>query len=436
MTFLSLFLFTLILIIVNAFFVTAEFALLRVRLPRLEVLFKNEAWGSKSLQKVLNKLSFYIITSQTGITFTTMAIGFVTLPAVSSFFMSLFDLSNSSKFIAFLISLFSFILVTFLFTVFSDIIPKIISISYVEELALYIAPFLVVISWIFAPISFLSRRLVILVLKPFGLIDGMDVYSRVYSEDELKLIVAESQEKGEIDESEEILINRVLDFTDTRVNEIFTPRYEIVAFDIKTPVDEIIAKAKETGYSRFPVYEETLDNVKGFIHVKDILVEDHENPDFNLESVIRPVFTIHEAMKLHVLLRKMQQDRSQVAIAIDEYGNVEGLVTLEDILEAIVGPIDDEFDVKSVEYVKRLGKNHYEVLGHIGLDEFNKAFSSNLEASDGVTIAGFLLEHLESIPKVGAILIHEAENTILEFVITKMDGNRVEKAEVTIKWKF
>ena len=227
-------------------------------------------------------------------------------------------------------------------------------------------------------------------------------------------------------------MNRVFDFTETKVNEIFTPRFEIVAFEKKVPVDEIIEKARETGFSRFPIYENKLDEIIGFVHVKDILIGDYKSPDFNIMNILRNVLVIHEAMRLDLLLEKMQREKSQVAVVVDEYGSIEGFVTIEDILEEIVGPIDDEFDLDSDELIEKIGRNEFLVDGRLELDVFNQTFQSNLESEDALTIAGYIIESLESVPEENASFQITNEKMEIIFEIRKMDGNRVENALVVI----
>ena len=380
----------------------------------------------------MKSLNYHITSSQIGISMTTLGVGFIT---VGYFYTQLIASLGDAFFIRLLAVVLTFTLVGLFHSVFGEIIPKILAYQNVENIALKIAPVLYYINFALYPFTKGYRLIAGFLLKVMGISQLNKVYSRVYTEDELKLIIAQSQEEGEIDESEEILINRVLDFTDTRVNAIFTPRYEIVAFEKNTPVHEIIEKAKETGYSRFPIFDEKLDQIMGFVHVKDLLIAEHDNPEFSIDTVMRRVFIIHEAMRLDLLLKKMQKDRSQVAIVVDEYGSVEGLVTIEDILEAIVGPIDDEFDIRSVELVKKAGRNDFIVDGRVTLDVFNQAFQCELIADDSVTIAGFILEHLESVPEEGSRVVHSGKYADFEFIVEKMDGNRVDRAKVVLKRK-
>ncbi len=168
------------------------------------------------------------------------------------------------------------------------------------------------------------------------------------------------------------------------------------------------------------------------MHVKDILIGDYKSPDFNIMNILRNVLVIHEAMRLDLLLEKMQREKSQVAVVVDEYGSIEGFVTIEDILEEIVGPIDDEFDLDSDELIEKIGRNEFLVDGRLELDVFNQTFQSNLESEDAVTIAGYIIESLESVPEENASFQITNEKMEIIFEIRKMDGNRVENALVVI----
>ncbi|MHA2252093.1 MAG: hemolysin family protein [Candidatus Kariarchaeaceae archaeon] len=425
---LSILVFIIILIIINGLFVVAEFSLLRVPKTRIEKLIESSEFGSKKLEIISNNLNVYITSLQIGITMTTLALGVLGEPFFTDIFKSLFEtleLNLSNNRLRILSFIFGFFTIVSLHTIFGEIGPRTITIQRIERMALISAVPAYWITKLISPFSNLFRRSAIIFLKILRVPTVQEVYKEVYSEDELKLIIAQSKEEGEIDATEQMMINRIFDFTDTTVREIITPRYEIIAFPVDTDVDEIIHQAKTTGFSRFPIYEEKLDQIIGFIHIKDVILT-HNEPDFSLRSILREAIIIHEGMRLDTLLKKMQIKRSQVALAIDEYGSVEGLVTIEDLLEEIVGEIDDEFDEESISLIKRAKDKSYAVDGRITLDHFNAALNVSLEAEDSVTLAGFILEHLDALP---------TENSTFfvgdcEFTVIKMDGNRIEEVQV------
>jgi CBS domain containing-hemolysin-like protein len=390
---LSVLLLITLLVILNGFFVSAEFAFLRLTKTRLQAIQEKKSWGAEKLQLIMKNVNHYITSLQIGITVTTLGLGAIG----ASFFADLvetgldgFGLSEQTQnVISFLIG---FLIVISILIIFGELAPKMITSRRIEKTALQ---------------------------------QVQKVYKAVYSEDELKRIIKESKEEGEIDETEQMLINRIFDFTDTIVKEIVTPRFEIVAFPLETDIEEIMAKAKETGYSRFPIYEDKLDSIIGFVHIKDVILE-YRDPGFTLRNILREAIIIHEGMRLDTLLRKMQIKRSQVAIVIDEYGSVEGLVTIEDLLEEIVGEIDDEFDVEPTELISRGGDKSHLIDAKVSIDHFNETLDASIKSSDSVTIAGFILEQLENLPEEGSSF--ESENW--KFVVVKMDGNRIEQVRV------
>ncbi|MDH5401890.1 MAG: hemolysin family protein [Candidatus Heimdallarchaeota archaeon] len=433
LTILTYILATILLILINGFFVTAEFSLLRVRKNRLEPYYEKNTWGVKKLEKILDDLNFYITSAQIGITASTITMGIIIYPVLYNSLLSVLGFIKIGGLVMGLSIFFSFIIIVTSQTVLAEITPKIIAFESIEPIAIFVAPFHYYISILFKPLTILMRGLAFMVLRLIRFKSIKEVYVRVYSEDELKMLIAQSQKEGEIEESDVILMNQVFEFSDKTVNEIFTPRYEIVAFDWNTSVDTIISQAKSTGYSRFPLFDGNLDKIKGFIHIKDILVSEYQEPSFKIKDIIRSVSIIHEEMRLYDLLRKLQKEKLQVAVVVDEYGAVEGIVTIEDLIEAIVGPIDDEFDINSVDLLTKITPNKYLVDGRMNLDIFNRVFSCKLTAEDSVTIGGFILEHLETIPEEGTSFVHEGKKNKMIFTVNKMEGNRIEQAEIHLK---
>jgi CBS domain containing-hemolysin-like protein len=423
---LSVLLLIILLVIFNGFFVSAEFAFLRLTKTRLQVIQEKKSWGAEKLQLIMKNVNHYITSLQIGITVTTLGLGAIG----ASFFADLvetgldgFDLSEQTQNgISFLIG---FLIVISILIIFGELAPKMITSRRIEKTALLTAIPTYWYARLLNPVTRFYSNSAIVFLKLFQVQQVQKVYKAVYSEDELKRIIKESKEEGEIDETEQMLINRIFDFTDTTVKEIITPRFEIVAFPVETDIEKIMTKAKETGYSRFPIYEDKLDSIIGFVHIKDVILE-YRDPGFTLRNILREAIIIHEGMRLDTLLRKMQIKRSQVAIVIDEYGSVEGLVTIEDLLEEIVGEIDDEFDVEPSELISRGGDKSHLIDAKVSIDYFNETLDASIKSSDSVTLAGFILEQLENLPEEGSSF--ELENW--KFVVEKMDGNRIEQVRV------
>ncbi len=421
------FILIIILVVINGLFVTAEFSLRRFPKTRIKKIVENKKWGSKKLEQIMDNLNLYLTSLQVVITGNTLALGIIGETFFSDIFRNILKRIDeiSDNQIRLISVVLGFITILTIYTIFGQIAPKAIAIQKIEFMARITAIPTYWVTKIMSPIVIFFRITTNLILNLFRIKTVQEAYTEVYSEDELKLIIAQSKEEGEIDATEHRMINRIFDFTDTTVKEIVTPRFKIVGFPIETSADEILEKAKETGFSRFPVYGENLDHIKGFIHIKDVFLA-RNDANFALDGIIREVIIIHEGMRLDVLLKKMQIKRSQVAITIDEYGSVEGLVTIEDLLEEIVGEIDDEFDEESKSLIKKVKGETFLVNARIALDQFNKFLKASFKASDSVTLAGYLLEQLDKLPQEGSSFILEE----CEFTIEKMDGNRIESIRV------
>lgn len=420
----------LIFTILNGFFVTAEFSLLRIPKTMIATFKGNGGRREAKLDSIFQDFNLYISSVQIGISLTSLLLGWlgvgVFIELTRDVFSSLGVYQIVIQVIGFLVGLF---IVLTIHSILGEIAPKMLSIQNIESIALNIAYPVYYFTKLMKPISIFHRRTAYYLLKTFRLNPQRVAYTEVFSEDELKFIIAQSKDEGEIDETEHEMIERVLDFTDTTVKSILTPRYRIISFPIIVTAEEIIHKAKETGYSRFPIYNTKLDEIRGFIHIKDIITADINKEDFSISEIMREVVIVHEGMMLDVLLRKMQKRRSQLAIIVDEYGSVEGLATIEDVIEEIVGEIDDEFDEETTNLIKLIAEDTYLINADISLDEFNESFEVDLNIDEAVTLAGFILEHLDELPTEGSELAYNE----CEFKVMEMDGNRISKIQLMIK---
>lgn len=415
--------------VLNGFFVTAEFSLLRIPKAKLANFKGNGGRREQKLDSIFQDFNLYISSVQIGVSLTSIILGWLGIDLfveLSKDALSSFGLIDPViRIIGFLVGV---LIVLSLHSILGEIAPKMVSIQNVENVALNIAIPTYYFAQLMKPISIFYRKTAYYLLKTSGLNPKNIVYTEVFSEDELKYIIAQSKDEGEIDQTEHEMIERVLDFTDTTVKAILTPRYKIVAFPTTVTVSEITQKAKETGYSRFPIYESKLDEIKGFIHIKDIITADAEKSVFSISEIIRKAVIVHEGMMLDVLLRKMQKRRSQLAIIVDEYGAVEGLATIEDVIEEIVGEIDDEFDELTTNLIELVEDNTYTINADISLDQFNESFNVDLIIDEAITLAGFMIEHLDELPTEGMVLMYNN----CEFKVLEMDGNRISKIQFVL----
>ena len=320
------------------------------------------------------------------------------------------------------------VMVTFLVLVFGEISPKILAREYAEETALALTPFVRALIFILTPLTFIFNGLKIFLKKVFGKKDGPE-----FSEDELLTIVEEAEAGGVIGEEQGELIENAIEFNDIEAIDILTPRVDIVAVERGTPVSEIKKVFKESGLSRLPVYEDDLDDIIGVINQKD-LYNNNVKTIKDTEKIIKPVAYVAETLKAAVLLKKMQAKRTHIAIVVDEYGGTTGLVTLEDIIEEIVGDIYDEHDTVTSRDVRPAGDDVYMVAGGANLEDFFEMFDEEIEA-DATTINGWVMIELDRLPKVGDEFDYESKHKLFHVKVTKADARRALMTRITVKDK-
>ncbi|MBR2539674.1 MAG: HlyC/CorC family transporter [Mogibacterium sp.] len=309
------------------------------------------------------------------------------------------------------------VMVTILVLVLGEISPKIIAREYSEEVALFLAPFVKALIIIMTPLTFIFMGLKVLLKKMFGKNDEPE-----FSEDELLTIVEEAEAGGAIGEEQSELIANAIEFNDVEAIDILTPRVDIVAIEKGTPVAEIKQIFRESGLSRIPVYEDDLDNIIGVLNQKDFYNNNVRNIK-DVEKIIKPVAYVAETLKAAVLLRKMQLKKTHIAIVVDEYGGTTGLVTLEDIIEEIVGDIYDEHDAVVSKDVRPAGPDTYLVSGGANLEDFFEMFDEEIEI-DANTVNGWAMIQLDHIPKEGDTFDYESRHKIFHVRITKADTRR------------
>ena len=315
------------------------------------------------------------------------------------------------------------IMVTVLVLVLGEISPKIIAREYAEEIALFLTPFVRALIFILTPLTFIFNGLKIFLKKVFGKNDEPE-----FSEDELLTIVEEAEAGGAIGEEQSELISNAIEF-----NDILTPRVDIVAVERGTPVAEIKDVFRKSGLSRLPVYEDDLDNIIGVINQKD-LYNNNVKTIKDTEKIIKPVAYVAETLKAAVLLKRMQAKRTHIAIVVDEYGGTTGLVTLEDIIEEIVGDIYDEHDTVTSRDVRPAGDNIYMVAGGANLEDFFDIFDEEIEAN-ATTVNGWVMIELDRLPKVGDEFEYESRHKLFHVKVTKADSRRALMTRITVKDK-
>ena len=320
------------------------------------------------------------------------------------------------------------VMVTLLVLIFGEISPKILAREYAEEIALFLTPFVRALIFILTPLTFIFNGLKVLLKKAFGKNDEPE-----FSEDELLTIVEEAEAGGAIGEEQSELIANAIEFNDIEAIDILTPRVDIVAVERGTPVAEIKEVFKASGLSRLPVYEDDLDNIIGVINLKD-LYNNNVRSIKDTEKIIKPVAYVAETLKAAVLLRRMQLKRTHIAIVVDEYGGTTGLVTLEDIIEEIVGDIYDEHDAVTSRDVRPAGNDTYMVAGGANLEDFFDMFDEEIEA-DATTVNGWVMIELDRLPKVDDEFDYESRHKLFHVRITKADSRRALMTRISVKDK-
>jgi putative hemolysin len=252
-----------------------------------------------------------------------------------------------------------------------------------------------------------------------------------HTEEDIRIFVAQAQRTGEIEEEEREMLYKVFDFADKEASDVMVPRPEVVALSIELPVEECLQAAMEAPYTRYPVYRESLDNVVGILHIRDLFREANRVGGFDqvdVETLLRPPHVVPETKDLAALLREFRRTKEHMAVVVDEYGAMEGIVTLEDLLEEIVGEIEDEFDLPD-ESVERLADDRIRIDGTFSIDDFNEEFDVELPVEDYHTMAGFVFGLLGRAPVPGDEIDHDR----LHFTIVEIEGTRIERLEIEFR---
>ncbi|AEH49167.1 hemolysin family protein [Parageobacillus thermoglucosidasius] len=416
-----------LLIACTAFFVASEFAIVKVRSSRIDQLVNEGNKRAIAAKKVISNLDGYLSANQLGITMTSLGLGWLGEPTVERILMPLFERIHLSESLSHVLSfVIAFSTITFLHVVVGELAPKTFAIHKAEAITLFTAQPLILFYKTMYPFIWTLNNSARLVTKMFGLQPAAE-HEIAHSEEELRLILSESYKSGEINQSEYRYVNNIFRFDDRVAKEIMVPRKEIVALDINRSVKENLEIIKEEKYTRYPVIDGDKDHVLGLINVKEVFTDLVTNPsaEKQMKDYIRPIIQVIESIAIHDLLVKMQKERIHMAILVDEYGGTSGLVTVEDILEEIVGEIQDEFDVDEIPLIQKVDETRTIVDGKVLISEVNDLFGLSIDDDDVDTIGGWILTKHYDI-KVGDSV--EIDNYL--FTVKEMDGHHVKTLEV------
>ena len=420
------------LVFMNGFFVAAEFSFVGARRTRIAQLANEGNAGARATQSALEHLDRYIAATQLGITLASLGLGWIGEPAIAHLFEPLFERFLPED-VAITVGrsvsvVIAFSLVTMLHIVLGELAPKSIALQRPEEVAIIVARPTIVFHNIFNPVIRLMNGIGNAVVRLLGF-EPASEHSAVHSPEELEMLVHSSREAGLLQESEEVLLRRVFDFSDISVVEIMQPRVEVDAVDIEMTLPELLQHIAAQHHSRYPVYREQLDNVVGVINVKDVFdllvrqpeLRDGDGAGFDMQTLLRTPIYVPETISVDKLLEEMRRQKSHLAIVIDEYGGMAGLATMEDILEELVGEVNDEFDVESPGVVEETDPNLVD--GLTSLTDVIERFGHPGGEIDSTTIGGYVAERLERIPVQGDSLPFGDYDLYVE----EMDGMRVAK---------
>jgi CBS domain containing-hemolysin-like protein len=407
-----------VLIAFTAFFVASEFAIVKIRSTRIDQLIAEGNKNAVVAKKIISNLDEYLSACQLGITITGLGLGWVGESTVEALLHPVFEKINISPYIVNLLSFgIAFAAITFLHVVVGELAPKTLAIQKAEAITLLTARPLALFYKIMFPFIWALNGSSRIIIRLFGLKPASE-HELAHSEEELRFILSESYKSGEINQSEYKYVNNIFTFDDRIAKEIMVPRTEIVALDKNKTIKENLEIIKEEKFTRYPVIDGDKDNVIGLINIKEVFTELATNGNLDteksIEEFVRPIIKVIESIPIHDLLVKMQKERIHMAILYDEYGGTSGLVTVEDILEEIVGEIQDEFDDDEKPIIQQINQDRTLVDGRILISEINDLLGLNIEEEDVDTLGGWMLTERYDIQQgesieYGPYIFHVAE---------------------------
>lgn len=410
----------LLLVFMNGFFVATEFAMVKVRKSRIETLMLDGNKSAKHTLTVVNDLNSYLSACQLGITLASLGLGWIGEPAVADALSPLFNLFHMPEALVHSISfVLGFAIITGLHIVLGELAPKSLAIISAEKIAMYTALPLIMFYRLTYPIMWAFNHSTNLILKSFG-VSQVDEHDAAHTDEEIKLLVEDSYKHGLIDKTELTFVDNIFDFSEKTVKEIMIPRTDMACIFLEDSFEEIIKYAMDEQLTRYPVCRDSKDNITGFVHIKDLFRLKIEGNNENIENIVREIKFVPESMSISELLKIFKREKPQMAIVIDEYGGTFGLVTIEDILEEIVGEIQDEFD-EEVDSITKTEDNNYVVDGKLILDEINELLKISIESDNIDTIGGWIYSQLKAYPKINDVIVYEN----YEFVVLECDNKRI-----------
>ncbi len=409
-----------VLLIFSAFFSSSETAFFSLTKSNLEKLSHSKSPARRQITVLLSKPKKLLISIIIGNTISNTAIA-----TVAAFLTTRLSIQYGLD--RLLVLLLNVLVVTLVVLVFSEIIPKVTAVKNAQKTAIKLVYPLTFSYYLFLPLSALFFLLTQLLIRLLGL----EKDKHILSDQELRTLVDVGEEKGALEKDEKEMIHSILEMSDTITREIMVPRTDMEALEKSTSLKEVLALVKDKLHSRVPVYDDSIDNISGILFLKDLLpfIKKQDQASFDLSKLVHPPYYVPEQKKINELLREFQKERIHMAIVVDEYGGTSGLVTLEDVIEEIVGEIQDEYD-EEMPLFEKIDNTTFIVDATMQLDELNEELGLDLPEEEGVdSLAGFLLGRFGSVPKFDEKLEYDR----YEFTITKATKKRIEKVKIVIK---
>ena len=400
-----------VLILLSGFFSSAETAIISVNKIKIRSMVEENVKNATLVAQLTDDSRKFLSTVLIGNNIVNISASALTTTFVAKVFGNLYVGIGAG-------------ILTLLVLVFGEVIPKTIASLHSESIALAYAPILLVVMKIFTPLVFLLNIISGGLLKLFGI--DPNINTSAITENELLTYVEVSHEEGIIENEEKEMITNVVDFGDSLVKDVMVPRVDMYTISDDISYDELLSAFEEDKYSRLPVYQENVDNIIGIVYLKDVAFYKGDKNSFKLASILRPANFTYEFKKTSELLIEMRKSSLSMCIVLDEYGSAVGLITLEDLLEEIVGEIRDEYDGDEVDDIVKLDQDEFMVLGSTRLEDFNDFFGTEYISDDYDSIAGKLIELFERLPEKGDAITDGS----LSFLIECIDHRRIEKIKV------
>ncbi|GAA3406405.1 hemolysin family protein [Paenibacillus hodogayensis] len=414
-----------LLIAATAFFVATEFAIVKLRPSRVDQMVQENRKNAGAVKKVTANLDGYLSACQLGITITALGLGWLGEPTVEKMLHPLLEpLHMPEEVVSFLSFFVAFVLMTYVHVVLGELAPKTAAIHKAEAIALLTAKPIMFFYKMMYPFIWVLNGSANSLIRLFGMKPAKE-HEEAHSEEELRIILTESYESGKINNTEYGYVNRIFAFDDMLAREIMVPRTDMVCLYADQTTEQNLKVIKEEQYTRFPVAGGSKDEIVGMINTKQFFLRHDDNPDIELSELILPVVRVPDTLPIKALLLRMQQERVHMVVLMDEYGGTSGMITIEDILEEIVGEIRDEFDGEEKQEIEKLDDNRFVVDGKLSVMRINELFDTHIESEGAETIGGWLYGQRAELKKDDEWHIGN-----LTFIVRDKERHRIRKVEI------